>query len=243
MFGKVKNNLDTVLVNTFNNKPVFKNAFHSLMNALKENKQSREFFILYSQVENKRFDDKSLAEAYLTQVIKILKSKKKNLKTNTVNNTNSKFKPYITETTNKIYNHLDLLVFNESVKRIDSMVKGRKELLNHLTRKSSIQLKESNVPNSLLINVATRKFNERFDNLSSGDKKKFKELYSKGKEELYEEYQENINEAITKLDSLIKETSDSKLTLKLEETKHKINEGNFSKNSLLKIKELNKTIL
>lgn len=243
MFGKVKNNLDAVLVNTFNNKPLFKNVFHSLMNSLKENKQSREFFILYSQVENKRFDDKSLAEAYLTQVVKILKNKKNNLKTNAINNAISKFKSHFTESSNKIYNHLDLLVFNESVKRIDDMVESRVEILNHLTRKKTIQLKESNIPNSLLINIATRKFNERYDNISSNDKKKFKELYSKGKEELYSEYKENINEVTTKLDSLIKETSDSNLILKLEETKQKINEGDFSKNSLLKIKELNQTIL
>jgi len=70
MFGTLKNNLDSVLVNTYNNKLLFKNAFHTLMGALKENKQTREFFVLYSQVENKNFEDKSLAEQYLNQVIK-----------------------------------------------------------------------------------------------------------------------------------------------------------------------------
>ena len=116
MFGTTKNNLDSVLVNTFPNKSLFKNAFHTLMGALKENKQSREFFVLYSQVENKNFEDKILAEEYLHQVIKTLKEKRKNLKTSHLNKTLNKFNTHITESNNKIYSDLDLLIFNESGK-------------------------------------------------------------------------------------------------------------------------------
>jgi len=116
-------------------------------------------------------------------------------------------------------------------------------LIAHLSRIPPIQLKDSKVPNSLLINIATKKFNEKFNGLSSGDKKKFQNLYSQDESSLSEEYKKNINETLNKLDKLIGDTSDNDLIIKLKETKHKINEGTFSKNSLLKIKELNTTIL
>ena len=132
MFGTLKNNLDSVLVNTYNNKLLFKNAFHTLMGALKENKQTREFFVLYSQIENKNFEDKSLAEEYLNQVIKILKVKKENLHTSSLKKSLNKFAPYIKEDSNKIYKDLDLLIFNENVTRIEERVESKKALINSL---------------------------------------------------------------------------------------------------------------
>jgi peptidoglycan hydrolase-like protein with peptidoglycan-binding domain len=80
MFGKYKQSITDILVRKYPTKKLFKKTFHNLMQGLKENKLSREFFVLYGEVENKRFNDKDLAEAYLNEVIKTLKSKKKNLK-------------------------------------------------------------------------------------------------------------------------------------------------------------------
>jgi len=81
MFGKYKQSITNVLVSSYANKKLFKESFHGLMKGLRENKIAREFLVLYGEVENKRFDDKELAEEYLNEVIKTLKSKKKNLRT------------------------------------------------------------------------------------------------------------------------------------------------------------------
>ena len=80
MFGQYKQSLNNTLVSNYSNKKLFKKTFHNLMQGLRENKLSREFFVLYGEIENKRFDDKDLAEVYLNEVIRTLKSKKKNLK-------------------------------------------------------------------------------------------------------------------------------------------------------------------
>ena len=80
MFGKYKHSITNTLVENYHNKENFKKSFKDVMAPLKENKTSREFFVLYGEIENKRFDDKELAEAYLNEVIKTLKSKKKNLR-------------------------------------------------------------------------------------------------------------------------------------------------------------------
>ena len=74
MFGKTKNRIDSILVNTFSQKPKFKKAFHNLMESLKDNSTDREFFVLYSQIENKTFDKVKDAEEYLNESIKTLKS-------------------------------------------------------------------------------------------------------------------------------------------------------------------------
>ena len=79
MFGKYKHSITNTLVENYHNKENFKKSFKDVMAPLKENKTSREFFVLYGEIENKRFDDKKLAEAYLDEVISVLKTKKKNL--------------------------------------------------------------------------------------------------------------------------------------------------------------------
>ena len=79
MFGKYKHSITNTLVENYANKENFKKSFKGVMSPLKENKTAREFFVLYGEIENKRFDDKKLAESYLDEVISVLKSKKKNL--------------------------------------------------------------------------------------------------------------------------------------------------------------------
>jgi hypothetical protein len=243
MFGTTKNNLDNILVNTFTNKKVFKNAFHTLMNALKENKESREFFTLYSQVENKNFTDKDSAETYLNEVVKTLKEKRNHLKVTPINTTINRFEKYIGESTNEIYSNLDLLIFNKNVNKLEEVVSTKQKLLNHLTKPLPVTLKESRVPNSLLINIGAKRFNEKFNSLSSGDKEKFKELYSKDAKELKEEFQTTKEQLTTKINNLINSSNDKDLVSKLEKTNKKINEDCFSKKGLLKIKNLNKTLV
>ena len=84
MFGKYKQSITNKLVSTYTNKKLFKESFHSLMGGLRENKAAREFFVLYGEIENKRFGDVQLAEEYLNAVIKTLKNKKNSLKIPTI---------------------------------------------------------------------------------------------------------------------------------------------------------------
>jgi hypothetical protein len=226
----------------FNNKKLFKESFHSLMSSLKENKESREFFVLYSQVENKKFKDKVIAEEYLDQVIKILKSKKPKLKLNKINNTIKKYSKKLKETNNVVYNNLDLLVFNEEVLNIEDKIKAKKSLLRVLLEVKSESISEAKIPNSLLINLATKKFNEKFSSLSSVDKKTFNESFIKNGNTIKSELDIVINEVNDKLDNLISDSTDIKLIKKLKETRFKINESKYDKVSLYKIKELNKIL-
>ena len=80
MFGKYKQSITNILVSAYTNKKTFKKHFHNLMHGLRENKTAREFFVLYGEIENKQFNDKNLAEEYLNEVVKTLKSKKKTLR-------------------------------------------------------------------------------------------------------------------------------------------------------------------
>jgi hypothetical protein len=171
MFGKYKHSITNTLVNNYAKKENFKKTFHGVMSQLKENKESREFFVLYGEIENKKFNDKKLAESYLDEVIKTLKNKKSKLVI--PNNINNKL------IENKIYSKLDSLIFNESVKSIEKNLLNRRELLEHLTRPGTKEKTNKTVTStSLLSNLVTRKFNEKYSSLSEDDRSKLKKLLS-----------------------------------------------------------------
>lgn len=242
MFGKTKNKIDSILVNTFSEKSKFKKAFHTLMESLKDNPTNREFFVLYSQIENKSFNSRNDAEEYLNESIKTLKSKKNKVNLKRINNSINKYKTYTDKKSNQLYESLDTLVFNENVLDIEKRIEAKKLILKKLQSKKSISITENKVPNSLLINLSTKKFNEKYKNLSEGERKQFKTLMNKDMDSLEKEIDSLVEEVTNKLDTLITETSDSNLLKKLNETKEKINETKINKISFYKIKELNKTL-
>ena len=91
MFGIVKNKLDNILVESFQDKDQFKKIFHESMSALKTNKTSREFFVIYSQLENKKISDPLKAEEYLNETLNFLKEKKRHLRLTKLEKTLNKF--------------------------------------------------------------------------------------------------------------------------------------------------------
>ena len=242
MFGKTKNKIDSILVNTFSEKPKFKKAFHTLMESLKGNPTNREFFVLYSQIENKSFNSRNDAEEYLNESIKTLKSKKNKVNLKRINNSINKYKTYTDKKSNQLYESLDTLVFNENVLDIEKRIKAKKLILKKLQSKKSTSITENKIPNSLLINLSTKNFNKKYNNLSESDRKKFKTLMNKDIDRLENEIDTLVEEVSEKLDKLMSESTDKTLLTKLQQTKEKILETKINKISFYKIKELNKTL-
>tara|TARA_R110002051_G_scaffold323438_1_gene417038 strand:+ start:4383 stop:5111 length:729 start_codon:yes stop_codon:yes gene_type:complete len=242
MFGIIKNKLDNILVESFNNKETFKKVFHESMAALKTNKTSREFFVVYSQLENKKFKDSTQAEKYLNETLEFLKEKKKHLRLNKLQNTLNKFNKFHKKGRNALYENLDFLIFESNILDIEKRIEAKKSIVRKITTTKKEFVIEANVPNSLLIHLSTKKFNEKFINLKEGDKKKFKELFNKDIIKLENEMVPLIEEVSNKIDGLISETKDEGLLKKLEQTRNRVVESNIDKVSFYKIKELNRTL-
>tara|TARA_Y100001938_G_scaffold148371_1_gene231880 strand:+ start:2737 stop:3465 length:729 start_codon:yes stop_codon:yes gene_type:complete len=242
MFGIVKNKLDNILVESFNSKGQFKKIFHESMSALKSNKTSREFFVIYSQLENKKISDPVKAEKYLNETLDFLKEKKKHLRLKKLETTLSKFNKFQKKNRNPLYENLDILIFSNNALDIEKRIEAKNNILKSIMEVKKEFVTESKIPNSLLINLSTKKFNEKFSNLTESDKKKFKELFNTDINNLENKMSSLVEEVTGKINTLIKNTEDKNLLTKLEETRKKIIESKTSKVSFYKIKQLNKTL-
>jgi len=228
MFGRYKHALTETLVENYTNKKNFKKSFHSLMQGLKENKTAREFFVLYGEIENKKFINKSLAEEYLNVAIKTLKSKRKNLKLPSINKQGE----------NEIYSKIDSLVFNESVRSIEDNIKNKYDLIEHLmTEKEKSTIKE-NLNTGLLSSMISKNYNKKYSNLTESDRNKLKEMLTMDKKVLKKEINELKESVTTKINSLISENKNTNVVDKLNTTKNKVKNMGYFPHSIFKLNKL-----
>ena len=112
-FAKYKQNLDNILENSYGDKKDFKKNLSVIMGAMKFSKPLREFFTLYNEIESKKFETIEDSRVYISEALGHLKRNKKEL--TKVKNVLDKIicdrKDLCVNTTNKIYEEIDNLIF------------------------------------------------------------------------------------------------------------------------------------
>ena len=126
-FGVLKTKMLTKLTESYakENKAEVKD----ILNTIKENKEFKEMYLFYEEIENKYFDDKETAKLYVEELNTILKSKATN-----ISNFSKSLEEKIGEvqiTENELYSTLDQLSENDSLNNIDKKVIAKKKLVEH----------------------------------------------------------------------------------------------------------------
>ena len=134
-FGIIKSKLLTKLTESYANEN--KAEIKDILTTIKENKDFKEMYLFYEEIENKYIDDKETAQLFVEGVINILKQQVGDLSNfctslNKMINVES-----INE--NEVYNSLDTLTENDSLSNIEKKVKAKKKLVEHLTTKKEIK--------------------------------------------------------------------------------------------------------
>ena len=134
-FGIIKSKLLTKLTESYANEN--KAEIKDILTTIKENKDFKEMYLFYEEIENKYIDDKETAQLFVEGVINILKQQMGELS----NFCTSLNKMINVETINEneIYNSLDILIENDTLFNIEKKVKAKKKLIEHLTTKKEIK--------------------------------------------------------------------------------------------------------
>ena len=237
-FGIIKSKLLTKLTESYANEN--KAEIKDILTTIKENKDFKEMYLFYEEIENKYIDDKETAQLFVEGVINILKQQVGDLSNfctslNKMINVES-----INE--NEIYNSLDTLTENDSLSNIEKKVKSKKKLVEHLTTKKEIkESKDSTlIPNENLLNaVLTNNFNVLYSNtLSEQQKEELKNILSLSQEELLTKTTELKESIINQVSTLISESNETDLSTKLMKVKDEVNEMFPSKLNYYRLTEL-----
>jgi len=237
-FGIIKSKLLTKLTESYANEN--KAEIKDILTTIKENKDFKEMYLFYEEIENKYIDDKETAQLFVEGVINILKQQVGDLSNfctslNKMINVES-----INE--NEIYNSLDTLTENDSLSNIEKKVKAKKKLVEHLTTKKEIkESKDSTlIPNENLLNaVLTNNFNVLYSNtLSEQQKEELKNILSLSQEDLLTKTTELKESIINQVSTLISESNETDLSTKLMKVKDEVNEMFPSKLNYYRLTEL-----
>ena len=237
-FGTIKSKLLIKLTESYANEN--KAEIKDILTTIKENKDFKEMYLFYEEIENKYIDDKETAHLFVEGVINILKQQMGELSNfctslNKMINVES-----INE--NEIYNSLDVLTENDSLSNIEKKVKAKKKLVEHLTTKKEIkESKDSTlIPNENLLNaVLTNNFNVLYSNtLSEQQKEELKNILSLSQEELLTKTTELKESIINQVSTLISESNETDLSTKLMKVKDEVNEMFPSKLNYYRLTEL-----
>ena len=237
-FGVIKTKILNKLTESYANEN--KAEIKDILTLIKENKDFKEMYLFYEEIENKYIDDKETAKLYVEGVVTILKQQMDGLTTfctslNKMINVES-----INE--NEIYNSLDVLIEKDNLSNIEKKVNAKKKLVEHLTTKKEIkESKDSTlIPNENLLNaVLTNNFNVLYSNtLSEQQKEELKNILSLSHEDVLTKTTELKESIISQVSTLISESNETDLSTKLKKVKDEVNEMFPSKLNYYRLTEL-----
>jgi len=249
-FGTLKNIFTKILIEShIKGDKKGKELYKKYLKIIRENEALRSHFIVYKNIETKTITSDNEASNYLKENLSLLK--KQNLKEGRIKLTNllksygykSKEKPSVlheslnvlltkrknVETINEIHESFEL------VKKWLTTPKNLNESINE-TNKSRIDVDK-------FLKVVTKKYNEKYSNISEEEKKVIKTILSKNDLEQETLLKDMVKESIILINKSLKEYGDNiNIKSKLLEAKDIVYNLEFNKETfkddILKVYEL-----
>lgn len=237
-FGKIKTKILGKLTESYSSKD--KTEMKKILKKIKENKDFREMYLFYEEIENKYFEDKDVAKLFVEELSSVLKNKSKNI-VEFCKSLNKTLKDVNTQD-NEIYSILDQLSEEDTLNNLDKKVISKKKLYEHLITKKEIKESEKSVhtPNESFLNaVLVNNFNVLFNNnLNEEQKETLKGILSMSSDELDLKTKELKESLVSKIDTLLNESTDTEMKSKLIDVKEEVTGKESSRINYFRLIEL-----
>ena len=239
-FSHYKNNIDSILENSFKDSKEFKKNLSVVMGAMKYSKVLREFFTLYNDIETKTLTDKEETTLYLNEAFNYMKDRKDGLK---------KVKPILDkiigdrkelceERQNTINENIDNVVFNQDVTKLGVVTESKQKLANHLVSERKKPVGKITNP-KILSHVLSKNYSEVYGKqLSESEQEILKNTLLMTEDTLQTEFNIVKEISLTKINSLISESEEESLSGKLVQVKNEITSLKSSKKSYIRVRGL-----
>jgi hypothetical protein len=253
-FGNIKDTFKKIIIESVIKKDSSgKKLFGKYLKTLKENKTIRDQFLIYKNLETKKFDDKFEAKEYLNENIELLKSIDKN-KINESNNSLLKLLKgkKIVKENNEFYKNISYLGSTKKTpSNINQINEATNKLIEFMTTKNEIFTEEINhetinVPPSVLTKLFVNKFNSKYSDINESDKKIIHSILNGSDSEKEDIYNKLKRDCVITVDSKLNESSDLDLKDKLLKVKDKLLNTKYQKDNfsddIIKFYNLKQTI-
>ena len=240
-FGVIKTKLLNKLTESYANEN--KAEIKNILTTIKENKDFKEMYLFYEEIESKTISDKETAKLYVEGLSTYFGQPIGNW--DNLNIFCESLDKKLTDTnytTNDLYESLDTLSEKDSLSNIEKKVIAKQKLVNHLTTKKEIkESKETTlVTNETLLNaVLANNFNILYtQTLSESEKKELKNILSISYDDLITKSNELSESVINRVSTLLSESNDTELSAKLKAVKDEVSQMYPSRYNYYRLNEL-----
>lgn len=238
-FGEIKSKIEETFINLYG-KNEFKYFSNQFKKIVLENNDIAELYYIYDDLTENKGMSSDIVNDYLNESLEysqILVENNKNLlkKVSSWINTLD-----LHENPKNKYESIDNIIYNNSIKNLESILESKKEISKILTTKkiNTVVNESINLPLDTMLKVANSKLNQKISNLSENEKKDLKEIVSLSKDEL-ELRMERLKESIVEsLKMKLNESNEKDLNNTIEKTVSKIQNSPVDFYNYYKLKQL-----
>jgi hypothetical protein len=238
-FGKIKSKILKKLTEAYAENTL-KQSSKNLFKVIKKNKDFKEMYLFYEEIENKYFEDKETAKLYVEELSTILKQKASKINSFCEVINMSVYDTQIDE--NQLYDSIDQLLEEDSLTNIEKKVVAKKKLVEHLTTKKQAEEKTAEpytVNENLLHAVLANNFNVLYESsLNDEQKETLKNIISLSDEDVKSKVGEIKESLYNKVNTLISESTDNSFRDKLSDVKKEMDNMSPTKYNYYRLKEL-----
>jgi hypothetical protein len=249
-FGNIKDTFKKIILESVIKKDNNgKKLFSTFLKNLKENKTLKNQFLIYKNLESKKFEDKLEAKEYIKENINLLKK----INNEEIEKSNSyllkllKGKEIVKENNEFYKNIIYLSNVKKNPSNIDKINESMNKLINHMTtiKEEDSKIDVVDVPPSVLTKLMVNKFNEKYSDINESDKKLIKTVLN-DKTNKTHTFNKIVRECIDSVDKKLNENVDLELKDKLLKVKDKLLNTKYQKdnflNDIIKLYNLKETI-
>lgn len=236
-FGNIKDTFKNLVVESVIRKDEKgKKLFSKFLKTIKENKTLKNQYLIYSNLQNSKFDDGVEAKEFVKENIELLKT----LNETHITKGNEFFlkllkgKKIIKEN-QEFYNKVSYLVNTE---KSPSNIKKINESINYVVKPmlakeevGEVVTESINLPISVLTKLVVNKFNSKYSDISESEKEIIKTVLNGTNEDKENIYNKLKRECIDGIDTKLNESSDLDIKDKLLKVKDKLLNNSFCKDS------------
>jgi hypothetical protein len=251
-FGNIKDTFKSLVVESIIRKDdKGKKLFSKFLKTIKENKTLKDQYLIYSNLQNSKFDDPVQAREFVKENISLLK----NLNKNHITKGNDFFLKLlkgnkIIKENDSFYKDILFLVESEitpsNVKKVNESTNNIVRLMLEKEEVEEVVTESLDLPPSVLTKLAVNKFNSRYSDISESEREIIKTVLNGTNEDKENIYKKLKRECIDTIDNKLNENSDLELKDKLLKVKDKLLNTNFSidtfSTDISKIYDLNESI-
>jgi hypothetical protein len=251
-FGNIKDTFKSLVVESIIRKDdKGKKLFSKFLKTIKENKTLKDQYLIYSNLQNTKFDYPVQAREFVKENISLLK----NLNKNHITKGNDFFLKLlkgnkIIKENDSFYKDILFLVESEitpsNVKKVNESTNNIVRLMLEKEEVEEVVTESLDLPPSVLTKLAVNKFNSRYSDISESEKEIIKTVLNGSNEDKENIYKKLKRECIDTIDNKLNESSDLDLKDKLLKVKDKLLNTNYSLDTfstdISKIYDLNESI-